>query len=504
MKVGIDLGTTFSAVARVNKNGVAEILVNRDGERVTPSVVMFEGDSQAIVGDQAKDNSVMDPLDVVQFVKRQMGNKKFSFETDSGKVLTAEEISAIILKRLKEDAENDTGEKVDGAVITVPAYFNDAQRTATKDAGKIAGLNVIGMINEPTAAALAYCHNDADSDGNIMVFDLGGGTFDVTVLRLSEHLKKIDIVATTGVRNLGGFDFDNEIINKVLADFKEQYDIDLGDDDEVMQDIRLKAENAKKSLSSREKTMISVRAEGKTMKIDLTREQFEAMIHRHLDTMQLYMSEAMEDAHMQWSDLNKILLVGGSTRIPAVQKMIKDYSGIDPSHELNPDEAVALGAAYYAESLSLAESESDGKTNKVKITDVNSHTVGTIANDSRNQPRMVPILSKNTPLPASKEMEFYTVQDGQTQLNVRIVEGEDEDPDYDQIIGESLITMAPKKKNAPIEIRIQYDVNGLIHVLVKDGETNQDLGEFDIQRKENLSHDEVDAKENEMKDFTIE
>lgn len=508
MKVGIDLGTTFSAIARVNTDGKAEILVNRDGERVTPSVVMFEGSGNAVVGDQAKDNSVVDPLDVVQFVKRYMGDKNYSFEDDSGKKYSAEEISAMILKRLKSDAEDDTGEKVDGAVITVPAYFDDVRRTATKDAGEIAGLNVLGIINEPTAAALAYCHDEANSDGNVMVFDLGGGTFDVTVLKLSDNLKQIDILSTNGNRNLGGFDFDNEIINKIAKDFKDKYGVDLEDDDEALQDLRLKAENAKKALSSRQKTMISVRSSGNAMKEEITRDEFEKMIKKHLDTMQGFMEMALEDANLKWEDINKVLLVGGSTRIPAVQNMIQNVSGIVPSHELNPDEAVAIGAAYYADTL--ANGESENTQEKVKITDVNSHSVGTIT-VSEPDPMtglrhfvMTPIIKRNSHLPVTQIAKFFTAEPDQTKLNIQIAEGEDEDPTYDTIIGETMLTMDPKPVGYPIIFVMHYDVNGMIHTSVKDGKTGGDLGELKIERDANLSDAEIDEKKEALKDINIE
>ena len=426
MLIGIDLGTTFSAVAHVNNEGKAEVIVNRDGERVTPSVVMFE-DGVAIVGEQAKDNSVVSPFDVCQFVKRQMGKKTFSFDPSPSEHYSAEDISAMILKRLKEDAEAGTGETVDGAVITVPAYFDDAQRKATHDAGTIAGLNVLGIINEPTAAAIAYCHGQANSDGNVMVFDLGGGTFDITVMRLSNNLKRIDILATTGIRNLGGFDFDNAIINKVMSEFEDKYGVDLDDDDVAAQDLRLKAENAKKALSTRQKSTISIVSGGNALKTDISRDEFNDMIKGHLDSMKTYMEMAMEDANLKWSDLSKVLLVGGSTRIPSIQEMIEQASGISPSHELNPDEAVALGAAYYAHNIGSA-GESKNVVDEVVIKDVNSHTLGVLAINEFNVKTMNPIINRNTPLPTAQEREFYLMEDNQNTLNVEIAEGEDEDP----------------------------------------------------------------------------
>ena len=500
MLIGIDLGTTFSAVAHVNENGQAEIIENRDGTRVMPSVVMFE-DGAVVVGEQAKENSIVDPFGVCQFVKRQMGQKTFSFDVSDNDHFSAEDISAMILKRLKEDAEAGTGEKVTGAVITVPAYFDDAQRKATQDAGKIAGLNVLGIINEPTAAALAYCHGQANADGIVMVFDLGGGTFDITVLKLSDNLKSVEILSTTGIRNLGGFDFDNEIILKVQRDFQEKCGIDLDEDDVAMQDLRLKAENAKKALSSRPKTTVSVVAGGHALKCEITRAEFEEMIAGHLDSMKLYMELALEDAHITWKDVSKVLLVGGSTRIPAVQNMIKDVSGITPSRELNPDEAVAIGAAYHANSL---DDNSETVQETVKIKDVNSHSLGILANNDRGQLAMTTIIPRNSPLPIACENSFTLMHDGQNQIDLHVVEGEDEDPEYDSLIGKSILTFDPRSKGYPIIIAMEYDVNGMVHVSVRDGQTNAFMGEMEIERKSNLTDEEVEAKKAKMDGIEID
>ena len=500
MLIGIDLGTTFSAVAHVGENGQAEIIENRDGTRVMPSVVMFE-DGAVVVGEQAKENSIVDPFGVCQFVKRQMGQKAFSFDVSENDHFSAKDISAMILKRLKEDAEEGTGEKVTGAVITVPAYFDDAQRKATQDAGKIAGLNVLGIINEPTAAALAYCHGQANADGTVMVFDLGGGTFDITVLQLSNNLKDVEILSTTGIRNMGGFDFDNEIILKVQRDFLEKYGIDLDEDDVAMQDLRLKAENAKKALSSRPKTTVSVVSGGKALKDEITRAEFEEMIAGHLDSMKLYMELALEDAHITWKDISKVLLVGGSTRIPAVQNLVKQVSGIAPSRELNPDEAVALGAAYYAH---LLIDQKEGIKETVLIKDVNSHSLGIIANNDYGKPSMTRIIPRNSTLPVVCEEAFNLTANGQNQINLRVVEGEDEDPAYDTLIGNSVLSFDPKPAGYPIIVAMEYDINGMIHVSVRDGVTNAFMGEMKIERASNLTEDEIEAKKAKMDGIEVD
>lgn len=494
MLIGIDLGTTFSAVARINKDGRAEIIPNRDGERTTPSVVMFEDDT-VIVGQQAKDNSIVDPYKVCQFVKRQMGKKAFSFDVSVDQKYSAEEISALILKRIKEDAEIATGEKVDGAVITVPAYFDDSRRKSTQDAGEIAGLNVIRIINEPTAAALAYCHGQANSDGIVMVYDLGGGTFDITILKLSDNLNRVDILATLGDHQLGGFDFDNTIINKVVEKFKKEFGIDIEDDDVACQDIRIKAENVKKALSTREKASLSIVSQGKALKVDITREEFESMIKSRIDKTKKCMEFALEDANLKWSEISKILLVGGSTRIPAVQNMIKDLSGIEPSHELNPDEAVAIGAAYYADSVNVIQAGEKSKVEKeIKVYDVNSHSLGIIALDIDKKEKAYFIIKRNSKIPCEGEEEFYTEVDGQTELEVRVVEGEDPDPQYDSIIGKTILKLNPRPKESPLGVLIKYDINGIIHVRVKDKVDNADLGEMHIIREHNLQDDEIDEK----------
>lgn len=504
MIIGIDLGTTFSAVATLNSEGKAEIITNRDGERTTPSVVMFE-DNSVVVGIQAKENSIVNPYGVCQFVKRQMGKKSFSFDLSAKEKYSAEEISAMILKRLKDDAEAAFGEEIEGAVITVPAYFDDAQRKATHDAGEIAGLKVLGIINEPTAAAIAYCHGQANNDGNVMVYDLGGGTFDITIMKLSNNLGQVDILATTGNKNLGGFDFDNVIISKVMEEFSNKYGIDLEDDDTAYQDLRIKAENAKKALSSRPKTSVSLVAQGKAIKVEITRDEFEDLIKGYLNSTKASMEIAMDDAKLKWSDISKIILVGGSTRIPAVQKMIKDVTGIEPSHELNPDESVAIGAAYYADSLNSKSTGEVAKAEKViKVTDVNSHSLGIICHNDNDEVFVAFVLNRNTPLPASGENLFSTREDNQTGLRVQVVEGEDEDPEYDTIIGTSVLKLTPRPKGSPISISMHYDLNGIIHVRVKDLVDNSDLGEMIIQRDANLTEDDIKRKKNLIDDIDVE
>lgn len=492
MNIGIDLGTTFSAVAYVSENGNAQIVTNRDGERTTPSVVMFE-DGEIVVGEQAKENSVINPLNVCQFVKRKMGDKSYSFAVSETESLSAEEISAIVLKRLKEDAEEATGENITGAVITVPAYFFDEQRRATQDAGEIAGLNILGIINEPTAAAIAYCHGQANQDGKVLVYDLGGGTFDVTIMEIENDFSDVKILATSGVRELGGFDFDNEIMKKVIEDFENQYGIDLNDDDEVLQELRLKAENLKKALSTRSKASFIISAEGKKMKVEMTRDEFDELTKALVDSTKMIMEMAMDEADLKWSDLTKVLLVGGTTRIPAIREMIESFTGIVPSCELNPDEAVAIGAAYYANSLIGEDSVN------VRVIDVNSHSLGIVASGMNDI-----ILEKNTPLPAKKSKIFYTSCDNQTELLTQVVEGEDQELEYDTIVGECLLKINPHPKGSEVEVEMSYDKNGMIHVSVKDVRDNCYLGEMEVERKSNLTKEEVKQKKDKLNKLVID
>lgn len=513
--LGIDLGTTFSAISYVNKYGKAEIIPNREGERITPSVVLFK-EEEPIVGSIAKRNSISSPLDTVQFVKRQIGNPNYNFETEEGDEYTAEEISAIILKRLKEDAEQHLGEKIYDAVITVPAYFNDAQRKATEDAGKIAELNVLRLINEPTAAAIAYGLEKTAMGQTVLVYDLGGGTFDVTIMKISKN--GIEVIATDGDKNLGGFDWDNEIIEYLNQEFKNQWDIDLSEEPELAQDLRDKAEIAKKSLSSRKKTKVFLSAKGKSAEIKLTLEKFQEITERCLQKTETIMELVLEDAKLTWSDIDKVLLVGGSTRMKAVPQLIERITGKKPSLELNPDEAVAIGAAIQGKLLQIENGKSDlvelGKSSdlvelsKFKVQDVNSHSMGIIAVKGINydQEYNSIVLEKNTPIPTKVSETFCTVVDQQRELDVQVTEGESEDIKDVQIVGRALMKIPPHPKNSPIEFSFSYDASGIIHVKVYDLATlfkKKFLGEIKIERKSNLNQEQVENKTQKIRKLSV-
>lgn len=503
MIIGIDLGTTNSAMAYIDQSGNPQIITNREGDRTTPSVILFEGETP-VVGSVAKCNSISDPLNVVQFVKRQIGNKAFKFINEDGVNFTSEELSAIILRRLKEDAEESLGEKVDKVVITVPAYFDDSQRKATQDAGAIAGLNVLKVINEPTAAALAYGITKECSNQNIMVYDLGGGTFDVTIMNINSG--EIVVKATGGDRNLGGFDFDNKIIEYVVKEFEEKHDIDLYDDDVAMQELREKAEATKKMLSNRAKSMINLSSQGKMMKIEITKEMFENMISPLVDRTIFIMNTVLEDASLSYSQIDKVLLVGGSTRVKKVQEAIEAVSGKKPSSEVNPDEVVAIGAAVQAVIINGNSGEAcNDKIVNTKIVDVNSHSLGVLARNSETDEMYNDIiLPRNTQLPAEASNEFCIVYDNQQSIELQVTEGEDEDPEYVKIIGTTIIKLKPRAAGSPIKVIMGYDENSVVHVRVIDLVDNSDLGEMEIDRKSNLSETDINEKQNKICKLTVE
>lgn len=501
MIIGIDLGTTNSAMAYIDRNGNPQVIANREGERMTPSVILFDGDNP-VVGSTAKSNAIADPLNVVQFIKRQMANINYRFVREDGESFTPEELSAIILKRLKKDAEEALGETVDKVVVTVPAYFDDAQRKATQDAGAIAGLHVLKVINEPTAAALAYGITKANGSQNIMVFDLGGGTFDVTVMSINES--EVVIKATGGDRNLGGFDFDNAIIQRIVNEFEKQFGVELYDDEIAVQDLREKAEACKKTLSNRSKAIITLSSQGYMLKEEITREQFDEMTSALVDRTVFIMNSVLEDSGLSWERIDRILLVGGSTRIKSIQESIEKASGKKPSSEINPDEAVAIGAAIQACILEASTGNIPASNPMRKVTDVNSHSLGILAADNDNgQLFNSIILPRNTPLPAEAYRDFFTRYDNQEYTDLEVTEGEDDDPEYVRIIGTTRLYFKKRPAGSPIRVIVSYDDNSVIHVRVIDLIDNEDLGEMDINRTSNLSNDDVHEKANKLLQMII-
>lgn len=502
--IGIDLGTTFSAVAVVNDHGRAEILVNREGERTTPSVVLFEGDG-AIVGSIAKRSAVASPLNVVQFVKRQMGNGSWKFRTEDSVAYKPEEVSALILKRLKEDAEALLGEAVQDAVVTVPAYFDDAQRKATQDAGRIAGLNVRRIINEPTAAALAYGIEKSTRNETVMVYDLGGGTFDVTIMKVCEG--EIEVIATGGDKDLGGFDWDNAVMNYLNDEFREQGGIDLLDDPALQQDLRDKSEIAKRTLSARDKTTVFLSAAGKTASIQLSLEKFNELTAALVQRTSRIMEMVLEDASLEWPAIDKILLVGGSTRMRAVATLVERVAGKKPSMELHPDEVVALGAAMQGAVLQAHAGQGATAVREqysiVEIKDALSHSMGVIALNESDREFNSIILTKNTTAPCEASDVYHTVSENQRRINVRVTQGEDEDPNYVKILGQAELNISPYPKGAPIKVTFRFDEDQTVHVSVRDLTANKDLGEMEIKREANLTDEQVDNLSSKMKRVSV-
>jgi len=476
--VGIDLGTTYSSICYIDKYGKPEIIVNREGERIMPSVVLFDGKTP-IVGTIAKNSAAMCPLNVCQYVKRHMGDKDWRFITDEYEY-TAEEISALILKRLKEDAQVALGTEIRDAIITVPAYFNDAQRKATQDAGEIAGLNVVRIINEPTAAAIAY-GIDQSNEQIIMVYDLGGGTFDVTIMKVSGG--NIDVIATGGDKNLGGFNWDNRIMDYLEDKLKGVFNDDFLNDIVFNYDLREKAEIAKKTLSSRDSAKVFLSYKGVSKSIDISINEFEEITKDLLDRTESMMEMTLEDANLSWSDIDKILLVGGSTRMRAVQTLVEKISGKKPSMELHPDEAVSLGAALLGNII-----EDGNELSQIKISDVNSHSLGIVCLDMERRERYNSIiLPRNTKVLTKMSNVYSTISDNQTELEIEVTEGEEEDLDYVFTVGKVLVKIDPYPKGAPVEVTYEYDNNGVIHVSVYDLTAKKNLGEHYIQRQANLT-----------------
>lgn len=526
MVIGIDLGTTFSVAAYINDKGEPKVIQNRDGAYTTPSVVMFDC-GEIVVGAQAKSNAIADPYNVVQFVKRNMGNKDYSFETEDEKVYSAEEISAIILKRIKDDCETALGESVTQAVITVPAYFNDSQRQSTIDAGKIAGLDVLAVINEPTAAALAYGVTKAASKQRVMIYDLGGGTFDVTIIEVNPD-GSVKVLATHGNRNLGGYDFDNRLMEYVAQEFQNQTNIDLHDDDEDMQALRAKCEEAKIALSSRERFVIKMAAQRQKATIEITRAKFESLIEDLIEDTEIDIDVTLDDSELNARDLDKVLLVGGSSRIPAISSFIEKKLGIRPSGELNPDEVVAMGAAVYANAIVNNQGRNDfygesapagkygdrshsgGSSSTLPvpatniIQDVNSHGLGIVIHDRNGIGHNSIIIPRNQQIPVLMQEDYQTVVDGQTQIALQVTEGDDEDLSYVTVIGVAEINLNPHPAESPIRVELGYDQNGIITGRVYDYVDACYIGEIVIRREANMSDDELREKMNRMEQEDIQ
>ena len=491
--IGIDLGTTNSCVA-VMEGGQPVVIPNTEGSRTTPSVVAFKTNGERPVGGPAKRQAVTNADRTISSIKREMGSN-FKVEID-GKKYTPQQISAMILQKLKADAEAYLGEKVTEAVITVPAYFNDAQRQATKDAGKIAGLDVKRIINEPTAAALAY-GLDNEKEQKIMVYDLGGGTFDVSLIDIGDGV--IEVLATNGNNRLGGDDFDQRITDYMIADFKNIEGVDLSKDKMALQRLKEAAEKAKKELSSSMTTNINLPFITATengplhFEMDLTRAKFDELTHDLVEATVVPVQNAMRDAGLTPSDLGKVLLVGGSTRIPAVQEKVKQLTGQEPSKTLNPDECVAIGA-----SIQGAKLAGDAGVNDILLLDVTPlslsiETLGGVATK---------LIERNTTIPTKKSQVFSTAADNQTAVDIHVVQGERQFARDNKTLGQfRLDGIPPARRGVPqIEVTFDIDANGIVNVSAKDLGTGKEQ-HITITSGSNMSDEDIEKAVKEAAEF---
>ncbi len=480
--IGIDLGTTNSVVA-VMEGGKPTVIANAEGSRTTPSIVGFSKTGERLVGQLAKRQAILNPDKTIASIKRHMGDD-YKVKIDD-KNYTPQEISSMILRKLADDASSYLGEKVTSAVITVPAYFNDAQRQATKDAGKIAGLDVLRIVNEPTAAALAY-GLEKDKPEKVLVFDLGGGTFDVSILEIGDGVH--EVLSTSGDTHLGGDDFDQKVMDWMCEEFKKQEGIDLHNDKQAMQRVKEAAEKAKIELSSVLETSISLpyitadATGAKHLELSLTRAKFEDLSRDLLNRCKVPVENALKDAGVSKSDINEVVLVGGSSRIPAVQQLVKEYTGKEPNQSVNPDEVVAVGAAIQAGVLA-------GEVKDIVLLDVTPLTLGIETLGGV----MTPLVPRNTTIPVSKSQVFSTAENNQTAVDIHVLQGERPMASDNKSLGMfRLDGIPPAMRGLPqIEVTFDIDANGIVNVSAKDKATNKEQ-KITITNSSNLTEEDID------------
>lgn len=493
--IGIDLGTTNSCVA-VLEGGEPVVIPNAEGARTTPSVVAFSKDGERMVGQIAKRQAIANHERTIASIKREMGSN-YKVKIDD-KEYTPQEISAMILQKLKQDAESYLGEPVTKAVITVPAYFSDSQRQATKDAGRIAGLEVLRIINEPTAASLAY-GMDKEKNQKIMVYDLGGGTFDVSILEIGDGV--FEVLSTSGNNRLGGDDFDNRIMDHMIAEFKRTEGIDLSKDKSAMQRLKDAAETAKIELSSTSQTSINLpyitvdaNNTPRHLQLTLTRAKFNELTHDLVEKTRECVTLAMKDANVKAADIDKVILVGGSTRIPAVQELVKTMTGKEPFKGINPDECVAIGAAIQGGILS-------GEVQDIVLMDVTPLSLGIETLGGV----FTKLIERNTSIPTQKSQIFTTAADGQTSVDVHVLQGERELAQYNKTLGRFQLTgIPPAPRGVPqIEVKFDIDANGIVHVSAKDLATGNQQN-ITITASTNLTEEEIQRAVDDAKKYAEE
>ncbi len=514
--VGIDLGTTFCAMAHVEENGKPQIIPNAESERITPAVILFDG-STAVVGSAAKQNAVAEPEKIVDFIKREIGKSKADYHRDfSGKAWSAEELSALILRKLKKDGEKFLGCAISDVVITVPAYFSDVERTATMHAGQLAGFNVLQILNEPTAAALAYGIDRHDGNETVFVFDLGGGTFDVTIMRIADH--HIQMLGSSGDHKLGGKDWDDVIVNWVSEEFDRQFGDNPLLDLHSYQDLYNRALTAKIQLSSRNSTTLVHSYAGHSLKIELTRDEFERRTQHLIERTKAICEIALAESCLQWNQIDRILLTGGMTRMPSVREMLRQISGRPIAEDVSPDEAVAVGAALQATLVLLGKEDEGGERliseetrgkltgsdgALVRVTNITTHTLGVVLwDDDQMEEYVFPMIKKSTTIPAEIQNSFGTAKANMKNVIVRVVEGESTVPSECTPLGLCDVELPPfLPKGSPVQLTYRYDQNQVLEVTV-DAYGNQNR--VKIARNIGLTEAEMETATADLMRISVE
>ena len=508
--IGIDLGTTFSAMAYINAHGKPEIISNREGERTTPSVVYFEEDGTPVIGQAARNQAIVEPSRTVRFIKREMGNPSYRANID-GHDWLPEYLSALILKKLKTDAEAQLGVAVNRAVISVPAYFKDAQREATRQAAQMAGLEVLRIVNEPTAAALAYGRDKIEGNQTILVYDFGGGTFDATIMRIEGN--RFTILGTDGNARLGGKDIDQRLVDHLAEEFQRAHSIDLRAERFTHQDLWDRAEQAKKDLSFREHVAITVSRGEKALRVDIDRDLFGKMIEDLIAETQACVEELLAATGQNWNSIDVVLLAGGSSRMPAVRAMIERISGKDSARDLNPDECVALGAAIQSsvlldEGTPASPAGAGEESRDLVVQDVASHSLGVRAqsSDRRSYVNSI-IIPRFTPIPCEQRRPFATSTDNQALVDIEVLQGEASDPTSPEIdlIGKLALTDLPPHKAGQlrIDVVLRYTADGVIEVEATESISGRRVREVIMKKAGSLSKELVKAGEQEISKILV-